>query len=66
MECANIDVMGVVSGNITASGAVSLKAPAKVMGNIVAAVLAVEPGVFFNGNCQMVKKEVKENKEPVK
>ncbi len=66
VECGNIDVMGVVLGNITASGTVSLKAPARVMGNIVSAVLAVEPGVLFNGNCQMVKKETRENKEAAK
>ena len=63
VECVNIEVMGVVLGNITASGTVSLKAPARVMGNIVSAVLSVEPGVMFNGNCQMVKKEGHEPKE---
>lgn len=63
IECANIDVTGVVMGNITASGAVSLKASAKVIGNIVSAVLAIEPGVFFNGNCQMIRKEVRDTKE---
>ncbi len=30
IECANIDVMGVILGNINASQAVSLKAPGKV------------------------------------
>jgi len=62
IDCTNIDVMGIVMGNITATGAVTLKAPAKVIGNVVASVLAVEPGVLFNGNCQMVKKEVHEGK----
>lgn len=66
VECGNIDVMGVVMGNITASGTVSLKSPARVMGNIVSAVLAVEPGVMFNENCQMVKKEAHEPKEAAK
>lgn len=66
IECVNIDVMGVILGNITASSTVSLKAPAKVIGNIVSAVLSMEQGVFFNGNCQMVKKDVREVKEAVK
>lgn len=66
IECVNIDVMGVILGNITASSTVSLKAPAKVIGNIVSTVLSMEQGVFFNGNCQMVKKDVKEIKEAVK
>lgn len=63
VECMDIDVMGVVLGNITASGKVSLKDPARVMGNIVSSDLAVESGVMFNGNCQMVKKEIHGPKE---
>lgn len=61
IECANVDVMGVVLGNIIATGTVALKAPGKVIGNITSAVLSVEPGVLFNGNCQMTRRgEVKE------
>lgn len=66
IECGNIDVTGVILGNITSGGTVSLKAPAKVIGNIVSAILAVEPGVFFNGNCQMIKKENREDRESEK
>ncbi|MEG0795115.1 MAG: polymer-forming cytoskeletal protein [Odoribacter sp.] len=61
IDCANVDNQGVVIGNIVATGAVSLKSPAKVVGNILAAVISIEPGVVFNGNCQMLKKE---NREP--
>lgn len=64
IECANIDVMGVILGNINASGAVALKAPGKVIGNIVSSVISIEQGVYFTGNCQMAKKEVRqESKE---
>lgn len=63
VDCANVDVLGVIIGDIQASGTVSLKAPAKVIGNISTAVIAIEPGVLFNGNCQMVKKENREAKE---
>lgn len=63
IDCANVDVQGVVIGDILASGAVALKSPAKVMGNISAAVISIDPGVMFNGNCQMLKKE---NREVVK
>ncbi len=55
IECANIDVFGLIMGNMTVSGTAALKAPARIIGNIVAGVLSVEPGVFFNGNCQMGK-----------
>ena len=66
IECANIDVMGVIFGNVNASQAVSLKAPGKVIGDIISSVLSIEPGVFFNGNCQMAKKESGDNKEIIK
>lgn len=57
VDCVNVDVFGVVVGDIVASGTVALKTPAKVMGNVSAAVLSIEPGVTFNGNCQMQKKD---------
>lgn len=60
IDCVNVDVLGVVLGDIVATGAVSLKAPAKVMGNISAAIISIEPGVTFNGNCQMLKKDNRE------
>lgn len=66
IDCANVDVMGLVSGDILATGMVSLKAPARVMGNICSAQISIEPGVIFNGNCQMLKKEVREAKESLK
>lgn len=65
IDCVDIDVQGVVLGNIVASGTVALKAPAKVIGNITSLVLSIEPGVFFNGSCQMTKKDNRENKEKV-
>lgn len=63
IDCANVDVCGVVLGDIQASGMVSLKAPAKMMGNICSAQLSIEPGVVFNGSCQMQKKDMRELKE---
>lgn len=60
IDCVNVDVLGVVVGDIVASGTVSLKSPAKVMGNISSAVISIEPGVMFNGNCQMLKKDGRE------
>ncbi len=60
IDCTNVDV---VIGDILASGAVALKSPARVMGNIASGVVSIEPGVIFNGNCQMSKKE---SREPAK
>ena len=63
IDCANIDVMGVVLGDIQASGIVSLKAQARLIGNIISNQLSIEPGVVFNGNCQMQRKETRDSKD---
>lgn len=63
IDCVNIDVMGVVLGDIQASGIVSLKAQARLIGNIISNQLSIEPGVVFNGNCQMQRKETRDSKD---
>lgn len=63
IDCVNIDVMGVVLGDIQASGIVSLKAQARLIGNIISNQLSIEPGVVFNGNCQMQRKENRDSKD---
>ncbi|MBD9179160.1 MAG: polymer-forming cytoskeletal protein [Odoribacter splanchnicus] len=63
IDCANVDVMGVVLGDVQASGIVSLKAQAKLIGNIISNQLSIEPGVIFNGNCQMQRKDSRDSKE---
>lgn len=60
IDCQNVDVQGVVLGDIVASGVVALKSPARVVGNITSSVISIEPGVMFNGNCQMAKKDSRE------
>lgn len=61
IDCVNVDVIGTVLGDIQASGTVALKSPAKVTGNIIAGVISIDPGVMFNGTCQMLKKDTKGN-----
>lgn len=63
IDCANVDVIGIVLGDIQASGMVALKSPAKMIGNITSSQISIEPGVVFNGNCQMLRKDVRESKE---
>ena len=63
IECVNVDVMGTVNGDILGTGTVALKVPAKVKGNIVAGVISIEPGVVFDGTCQMLNKEGQHKKE---
>ncbi|MDR0982168.1 MAG: polymer-forming cytoskeletal protein [Culturomica sp.] len=59
IECANIDVFGIIHGNITASESVALKTQGKLIGNIITPEVSIETGVIFNGSCKMNKKEVK-------
>jgi cytoskeletal protein CcmA (bactofilin family) len=49
----DITVRGTVNGDIVASKRLSLKRPARVIGNISAANLSIEEGVMFEGKCMM-------------
>jgi cytoskeletal protein CcmA (bactofilin family) len=53
INCKNSDVEGSIEGKITASQLLSLKAKAKIQGDIIASKLAIEPGCQFSGNCDM-------------
>jgi cytoskeletal protein CcmA (bactofilin family) len=45
-----IIIDGYVQGEIRASGCVVLSSTARVLGEIIAASLVIEPGAFFEGN----------------
>ena len=49
----DILVQGTVNGDISAVKSISLKRPAKVIGNISCESLSIEEGVVFEGNCSM-------------
>ena len=53
INCKNSDVEGSVEGKITVSQLLSLKAKARIQGDIIATKLAIEPGCQFTGNCDM-------------
>ena len=48
-----VAVEGTVTGNITATDGVELRAPAQLRGNITSPALHIDKGVFFDGSCQM-------------
>lgn len=56
IRVGSIAVYGNVTGNITASEAVELHAPASLRGNILSPALHIDKGVFFDGACQMTNK----------
>ena len=51
--CSNIEISGNFKGKITASELLTMKSTANVTGDIIVSKLAVEPGSFFTGTCQM-------------
>ena len=61
IECSTADISGVINAKITVSQLLSLKASAKLNGDIVANKLSIEPGAEFTGSCSMgaVIKDIK-------
>lgn len=53
IKCQNADVEGTVKANISVSELLSLKATAKLTGDIYTNKLAIEPGATFTGTCSM-------------
>ena len=53
INCKNSDVEGSIEGKVTVSELLSLKAKARINGDIIAGKLAIEPGCQFTGNCDM-------------
>ena len=58
--CQNADVSGSIRGKVNVAELLSLKATAKVNGEITTGKLAIEPGADFSGSCSMggVVKEI--------
>jgi cytoskeletal protein CcmA (bactofilin family) len=53
IECANADFSGEVKGIVKVKETLSLKATAKINGDIVTGKLAIESGAVFTGTCNM-------------
>ena len=60
--CQNADISGELKAKISVSELLSLKATAKLDGDIVTNKLAIEPGATFSGSCSMgaVVKDIKD------
>ena len=61
VACANADIEGRFSGELVVNNLLTLKATAKISGDVVISKLSVEPGAEFNATCAM-KGSVKELK----
>ena len=70
MMCHNADISGEVKANLTVAELLTLKATAKVKGEVHTGKLAIESGAHFSGTCSMedasFKKEklILENEKP--
>jgi len=58
--CQSSDIEGTLLGKINCQDLLSLKATAKLNGDINTKKLAIEPGAVFTGNCSMAGGIVKE------
>jgi len=70
INCSNIEISGYVKGKIIASELLTMKASARIYGDIIAGKLSVEPGSLFTGTCSMgeskEKHEISKPKEQKK
>lgn len=53
IKCQNADIEGSIKANISVSELLSLKATAKITGDIYTNKLSIEPGASFTGTCSM-------------
>ncbi|MEX1132011.1 MAG: polymer-forming cytoskeletal protein [Flavobacteriales bacterium] len=60
VTCQSSDIEGTVLGKVNCQDLLSLKATAKLHGDINTKKLAIEPGAIFTGNCSMAGGVVKE------
>ena len=51
--CKNSEVSGIIEGKIVVGQLLNLKVSSKILGDIVTAKLAIEPGAHFSGTCNM-------------
>jgi cytoskeletal protein CcmA (bactofilin family) len=56
IEADELEIAGIVEGNIISSGKVFLRSTARVLGDIQTRTLVVEEGASFNGICKMERK----------
>ena len=60
IEASNTDIEGTFSGKLTVEKILTVKAIAKISGEVVVGKLSIEPGAAFNASCTMkaIVKEV--------
>jgi cytoskeletal protein CcmA (bactofilin family) len=66
--CQNADFSGIIKASVTVTELLSMKASAKLNGDVITNKIAIEPGAMFSGSCSMNNATPKDIKtaEPVK
>jgi cytoskeletal protein CcmA (bactofilin family) len=64
IKCQNAEIEGTINANLAVSDLLTLKASAKLTGDITTKKLAIEPGATFTGSCSMggVVKDIQSNR----
>lgn len=65
IHCQNAEVSGIVKGHIAVSDLLSLKASAKVNGDIQTSKISIEPGAIYTGNCNMSSQNLSDKNQYV-
>ncbi len=55
VEVKSAIIQGRVHGNVRALGVIEMKSGSRVEGDVTAASVVMEPGVFFTGRCTMLE-----------
>lgn len=71
IQCQNADISGQIKAKVIVRELLTLKATAKISGDIYTAKLAIEPGAIFTGTCDMSqgpeqKQIINKNPDPSK
>jgi len=61
----SVIIIGKVNGNIDAKNGVEINSPGRVMGDIQAALISIDPGAFFNGKCVMTTRTIPPKKQEI-
>lgn len=66
VQCQNADISGEIKGKIQVTELLSLKATAKLLGDIVTGKISIEPNATFTGTCNMgaVVKNISNGTQP--
>ncbi|MFC1663371.1 polymer-forming cytoskeletal protein [Patescibacteria group bacterium] len=64
VKAENIHLAGEIKGNVVCKGKLELTSTGRIIGNIETQTLSVQSGATFNGKCQMLDQDSKDEEVP--